>query len=218
MTGALSLPEPGARKRALCELMPRVALAAEVGADHGITSAHLLREGICGRMILSDISAASLEKARRLFALHGLQTQAQFRVADGLDALREPVDAILISGIGARTMCDILKRGRDRIGWAALVLQARPNPQDVRRWLMKNGYAIECERLAYEGGRFYPALRAVRGQADYTEKELLLGPCLLRERPQAFEAYLTWHEACLLRMQSEYAARALRWVREEMKS
>lgn len=189
---ALLLPALGERLGAVFDLVPESEIAAEVGADHGILSAHLLQEGICASMAVSDVSAASLEKARRLLALHGLTQRATFHVADGLSALPEGVSAIIIAGIGAGTIERILTQGLSRIGDAALILQPSIDPVSLRRFLMDNGFMLDAERLVRERGRYYVLMRAVRGKARYSEEELEAGPLLLSERAALLPAYLQW--------------------------
>lgn len=212
----LPLPEAGPRKEAIFALTPPSQVIAEIGADHGITSAYLLRLGIAGRMIVSDISAASLLKARRLFALHGLEESAAFCVANGLDALTEPVGAAILAGMGAKTIAEILLRGRDAAPDAAFILQPSTDPPYLRRFLMENGYRIEDERLAFENRRYYVAMRARRGRASYTEKEILLGPRLLAERPPLFPEYLAWRKVCLARVRRESARGQIAWIEQAL--
>lgn len=180
----------GPRKDAIIALVPQCARGAEIGADHGQISAGILQAGRCKQMLVCDISAASLRKARRLFASLGWEEQAAFAEADGLEAIETPVDAIVIAGMGAKTMTGILERGLDRIGDAALVLQANPGPEDLRAWLCAHGFRIEAETLVYDEGRYYIALRAVKGAEPLTERQTLLGPRLLENRTPLFESYL----------------------------
>lgn len=208
------LPLLGPRKEALLSLTPRCGIAAEIGADHGITAAHLVQSGVAKRLVVTDISAASLEKAKRRFALHGLSDRADFRVADGLDALEEPVEAVLLAGLGTRTLCAILERGKDRIGDAALILQPQQSPFQLREWLMQNGFRVDAERIALEEGRYYVVLRARRAKTLYTQRELLLGPCLLRDRPPLYAAYLRWRRGCLLAVRGEDTRQAVAWIEE----
>lgn len=214
----MPLPRPGPRKEAILSLIPRGAVAAEIGADHGIIAAHVLRMGLASRLVVTDISAASLEKARRLFALHGLTARASFRVADGLAALEEPVDTILIAGIGAVTVKRMLAAGLDKIDGATLVIQPNPDPPAVRRWLARNGFCITGEALALESGRFYVVIRARCGQAAYTERELLLGPVLSVEKPVLYAEYLQWRRGCLRVARTEKAKQALQWIDEELRA
>ena len=39
---------------------------ADVGCDHGYCAEYMLKNGLCKTAVISDISAASLDKARRL--------------------------------------------------------------------------------------------------------------------------------------------------------
>ena len=213
----LPLARPGARKEAILSLVPQCRLGAEIGADPGLISAHLLRENRCGHMVVSDISAASLAKARRLFLLHGLTARAALRVADGLDALcglAEKPAAVVIAGMGAQSIAGILARGSEAWDGTAFVLQPNPDPPYLRRWLAAHGFAIEAERLAFEGGRYYVAMRARRGASDYTPKELLLGPCLLRDKPALWQPYLRWRRDCLRAARDTGPQTA--WIEEEM--
>ncbi len=212
----MPLPPLGPRKAAIIALTPPCAVGAEIGADHGITSAHLVEGGICGRMIVSDISAASLDKARRLFSLHGIGDRAEFIVADGLEALTKPVGAIVIAGMGAETIVGMLERGKERVGEAALVLQSNTRLPVLRRWLMENGFRLDAERLVFEEGRFYIIIRAVIGRVAYSDKELFLGPCLLRERPALLADYLTFLEAYMRRRLRADISREMEWIGEEM--
>lgn len=209
------LPRLNPRKEAILALTPLVELGAEVGADHGLISAQLLEKGICRRMLVSDISAASLDKARRLFHQQELTDRAHFRVADGLDGMPEPPQAIVIAGMGAKTIIDILETGKEKIGDAALILQPNPDPPALRRYLVSHGFYLEDERLAYEGGRYYVIMRARKGLREYTEKELLLGPWLIKARPEGYEGYLNWRLGCFMR-EIPLNENAVGYVKEEL--
>lgn len=210
------LPLPGMRLEAILSLIRPTNTIAEIGADHGILSAHIVRRGLCRSIIVADISAASLEKAMRLFSLHGLCDAASFRVADGLRALREPVDIILIAGMGAETIVSILDHGTDALKGAEIIVQANGKQHLLRRWLCDNGYRIENERLALEKRRFYVVIHGVPGEARYSEKEIYLGPCLMRERPVFWLEYLVWRKKCLAASKNTDNAGIMQWIDEEL--
>ena len=60
----------------------------------------------------------------------------------------------------------------------------------LRHDLVRMGFVICDEMVVRAGGRFYVAISAERGQAAYTEKELLAGPILLKKRPADFAEYI----------------------------
>jgi tRNA A22 N-methylase len=117
-----------------------------------------------------------------------------FVQADGLNALREPAQAISLLGMGGDTMCAILNAAPQKLNGAALILSPHTELNKVREVLPRIGYRIEKESIARSGGRFYVILQALPGNATYTEKEQLLGPYFIRERPPLFQDYLRWRQ------------------------
>lgn len=188
----MRLPALSLRMKAIISLVPPCDTAAEIGADHGLISAGILAAGRCRHMLVGDVSAASLEKARRLFASLDMGDRVTFRVADGLqalDALETAAQVVVVAGMGAKTMTGILASGRERVLGARLVLQANPGPDDLRVWLCENGYRIEAETLCFEEGRFYIALRASQGREPLDARQRLLGPRLLENPTPLFYRY-----------------------------
>ncbi len=174
----------------LAALTPACPVAADIGADHGFLGAWLLESGKCERVQFLDISEPSLKKAARLIRAMALESRALFSVGDGAEALRERADAVIIAGMGAATISGILERGQKQLGDAALILQPNINTDQLRRKLVELRYEIYDERLARAGGRWYVGMAARRGEARYTEKELLAGPILLKRRDPMLGGYV----------------------------
>jgi tRNA (adenine22-N1)-methyltransferase len=168
-------------------------MGADIGSDHGRLPLHLIFTGRCQRMVVSDVSGPALSKAKALLTRHGFSDRVIFREADGLDALgEEPAQAVSITGLGGDTMSAILTTAPQRLNGASLILSPHTELPRLRETLPAIGYRIEKESIARAGGRFYVVLLAGPGAAAYTEKELHLGPCLLRERPPLYQDYLRW--------------------------
>ena len=208
------MPILDARLQTAADLFAVCDLGADIGADHGRLSCYLLHHQVCGRMIVSDVSADSLMKARRLLALHGLDERADFRVADGLDALDAPVNCLAICGMGGRLMGDILLRGRQKLQGASLVLSCHTEIPLLRQILTEIGYRLNAEKLVRAKGRYYVVMRAEPGEQAYSEKEIYLGPVLMRERPELWTPYLRWREGVVSCEQGH--DRQLQWIREEL--
>ena len=47
----------------LCSLLEKTNVFADVGCDHGYCSEYMLKNELCNKAILSDISKGSLQKA-----------------------------------------------------------------------------------------------------------------------------------------------------------
>ena len=210
----MRLPKLDERLQAAADLFTACDLGADIGADHGRLSCYLLGMNRCKRMIVSDISAPSLEKARQLLALHALADRADIRVSDGLDALNQKAGCAALCGMGGRLMADLLLRGKERLQGADLVLSCHTEITLVRRAVTEIGYHLCQERLTRAKGRYYIIMRAETGPCAYTEKELYLGPILMREKPALWQDYLRWRRDVV-----SYEVgheRQLAWIREEL--
>ena len=209
------LPRLDDRLARAAALFPACAYGADIGADHGRLSCVLLAKGICQRMCVADISAASLQKAEQLLRLHGLSDRADVMVGDGLAVLREPAQAIAVLGMGGRTVSEILQSGREKLQNAALILSAHTEIPLVRRTLAGLNYRIETEQIARVSGRMYVVMRARPGREGYSEKQLFLGPRLMETVQEHYPAYIAWRIGVARRKRSPEAKEELAWLEEE---
>ena len=177
------------RLQAALLLAQPCGVCADIGADHGRLSAALLQSGRAKQVLAADVSAPSLNKAKNLLGGLGLADRATFAVADGLralDALSIPAETVFVLGMGGQTLSRILEEGCWRLHGASLVLGAQTDLPLVRETLCRISYRIRQEQPFKENRRYYLLMQctpASDGEPAYDERELLLGPVLLRERP-----------------------------------
>ncbi len=157
-------------------LRPRLAVAArligqahavaDIGCDHGRLSVALLQSGAVERSIASDISAASLEKARALAAYVGLQDRMETRCAGGFHALSEQeADAVVICGMGGTLILEILSEARiPLMGAKKAVLQPMRGIEELRSYLYAVNYRVQEDVIVHDAGRFYQVFSVVVGQ------------------------------------------------------
>ena len=180
------------RLKCIAELIGKCDHYADSGCDHGRLGAFLLQHHWVNEAFLTDISDASLQKARTLIRLIGLDMRAHFLVCDGLEGLETTVDAIVIAGMGGTTIASILEKGKVKIGNARLILQANVAIPELRERLSALGYRISDEKLVRDGRRFYIVICAERGSAEYGEIEKIAGPVLVRNQPEGFVDYANY--------------------------
>lgn len=173
----------------IADLVGKCPVCADIGSDHGRLGAFLLQNARCKRVVLTDISASSLEKARKLIAMLGLNDQTDFRVGSGALALDRPVDAAVIAGMGGETIAAILEKSDGRLNGARLVMQPNVASEQLRRTLCRCGFRITDERLARDGRRIYPIIVAEAGEQRLTDPEALIGPVLIRTRTRELVDY-----------------------------
>ena len=165
-------------------------LGADIGTDHGLLPCHLLETGVCQRMILADVSPKALRHAEEQVRLCGLGERARLVCADGLDALTEPCGCVSVMGMGGGTIADILRRGRDRLHGAVLVLSAHTEQPLVREAVRDIGYHLTREALCRAAGRFYVFWRAEPGEAGLSDEDVRYGSLLWKEKTPLLREYL----------------------------
>lgn len=208
-------PQLDERLQAAADLFSACDLGADIGADHGRLSCHLLHTNTCRRMIVADISDDSLQKARNLLSLHDLDARAEFRVADGLKALEgKNAACAAICGMGGALISKILITGQQYLQGAALVICSHTDIPLVRRTLQDIDYHLTDEKVVRAKGRFYVVMRADAGSVAYSDKELYLGPQLLKQPDDILLRYLTWREGVVSCEQGH--EQQLKWIREEI--
>jgi tRNA (adenine22-N1)-methyltransferase len=115
-------------------------LAADIGTDHAHLPAALLQRGRCRHMILTDLSESALRNARDEMIRLRLTDRVSLRLGDGLAPLEEPCGVISVTGMGGRTVRDILLSGKDQLRGAALILSAHTDLPLIREALNLIGY------------------------------------------------------------------------------
>ena len=173
----------------IARLVGQCQCCADIGCDHGRLGAFLLQNEQCGHVVLSDISEPSLAKARSLCARLGLNDRVTFCVADGIPAAARAPQVAVIAGMGGATIAQILENGREKLGDARLVLQPNVAAPQLRRALCDLDYAVTDEQVVQDGRRCYVVIQAEPGKADYSLKQLTVGPVLLARMPRALEPY-----------------------------
>lgn len=161
------------RIKRLTSLLTPCKTFADVGCDHGYCTQYMLKNGLCERAIISDISPKSLKKAENLLKDYIVSGKCTPVCCDGLEKI-EGVDLVLISGLGGEEIINILRRGYIP---PKFLLQPMKNAEKLRGFLINSGCGIEEDDFFYSGGKyyFYISGRKEGTTAPYTPAELGLG-------------------------------------------
>ena len=149
---------------------------ADIGTDHAYLPVHLVQAGVCPGAIASDIGAGPLDAARHTVTANGLTSEIALRLGDGLSTVTaEEVEDIAIAGMGGETIAAILEAAPwVKDGRLRLILQPMTKAEDLRRWLLTNGFAILEERLIQDKRHLYPVMAAEYTAAAPCEDDLLI--------------------------------------------
>lgn len=165
------------RLRAIMDMVPQGARLADIGTDHALIPAALLRRNRISRAIASDLRRGPLESAERTLRQFGLYDErVSLRLGAGLQTVKpDEADVIVIAGMGGETICEILEADSWAMdGSCLLLMQAMTGRAELRQYLSANGVMIEQERVCREGKRYYTVI-AARGGAE--KRELPLSEC-----------------------------------------
>ena len=119
-----------------------------------------------------------LERAKEHIQQFDLETDIHTRLSDGVQALCPgEADSVLIAGMGGALTVKILEAGEKVLASVKeLILQPQSEIDKVRSYLLTHGYVIAGEKMVYEDGKYYPAMRAVHGEMPlWQEVELQYG-------------------------------------------
>ena len=132
------------RLQAAADMINGSHLAADIGCDHGRLSVALLQQGRADRVIASDISAPSLQKATELAALCGLGSRLTTVLSDGMAHLGpDEADAIAICGMGGELIARILEANLPAAKNArCITMQPMRGIEELRQFLRKNEFRI----------------------------------------------------------------------------
>ena len=159
--GGLPLLRLTERQKKIAGMLDAMECVADIGCDHGRLGAYLIQSGLAQRVIASDISENSLNKARNLARRLNIEDKMQFRLGDGLGALDGgEAQAAVISGLSGMTITGIMQRGG--AAGRIYVLQPMSEAFKLRRALLDMGYEILDEAVAaeYNGRqRFYEIIK-----------------------------------------------------------
>lgn len=180
-----------ARLSVAYDLYDPCELAADIGTDHARLPAALLQRGRCQHMILTDLSSSALQNARDEMIRRRLTDRVVFRAGNGLEPLNEKCGMISVTGMGGRTIKDILLSGQEKLRGASLLLSAHTDLPLIREVVSMIGYHIDCEEPCFCAGRYYLVFRARPGFEQLTAREIRLGCRLFDSTSEMLIPYLS---------------------------
>jgi len=154
------------RLQAVASFVPKGARLADIGTDHAYLPVSLILDEQIPGAVAADLRPGPLDRARKTAAEYGCTDKVTFRLCDGLSDVKSyETDVIAIAGMGGETISDILSAAR----WVKgknlpVIMQPMSSQPELRRWLWKNGYDIQAEKLVREGDTIYVVIRARAGE------------------------------------------------------
>ncbi len=157
----------------------------DVGTDHALLPIFLLKNNITSNVIASDINEQPLKAAKTNLKNEGLENKVELVLTNGLENINiSDIDVIVIAGMGATTIGNILKPFNGRY-----IIHSTTHIRDVRKYIQDIGHVITNEWVDQEGKIYNIVIETKKGKMNLSEKELFLGPILMNKRQEAESYY-----------------------------
>ena len=178
------------RLKTVADLVTPCEKVADVGTDHGYVPIYLVKENICQFAYAMDVNEGPLNIAKSNIAEEGLEDKIETILSDGFDSFGDrDADSVIIAGMGGDLIVDILARAKD-YDFDELILSPHKRADLVRKFLSENGYKISDEKMVEDVKKFYPVIKAAKGESEYDEVQLEFGPVLLSNKDETLKEYL----------------------------
>ncbi len=162
----------------VASLVGKAKKVADIGCDHGKLGYYLIGTERAERVIATDISAPSLQKAKELALQNGVSHLMDTRLGDGLSPIENgEVDVVVIAGMGGDLIADILDGAHaDNKQFDTYVLSANTHAEKVRRQIEKCGCHITFDDMIECGRKYYSVIVAKNGKSEpLDEKQIKFG-------------------------------------------
>lgn len=155
------------RLQAVYDFVDKCDCLIDIGTDHAYIPIKCVEEGKTVSAVAADINVGPVKIADKNIEKYGLCDSIQTVVSNGFEKLGDiEADAVVIAGMGGTLISEILERGLATCGerflhYKQIVLQPMNDIEDLRRWLKRNGFVINEERLVAEETKIYCMMKVV---------------------------------------------------------
>lgn len=160
------------RLLAIASFIKESSVVADIGADHGLLSVYLIENNIAKEVFAVENKIgpfSTLEKNTKKYP------QIKVSLSDGISAIPEEVDTVVIAGMGGILISDILKKNKEKLEHVKnIIIDAHRDLELVRNTLNKLEFEFEKEVLVKENV-FYHVMSTHQGKKKLTPAELEFG-------------------------------------------
>lgn len=180
------------RLRAISDLIDEDDVVLDVGCDHALLSIDLALKG--NKVYASDKSSGAIQGARANLKKYEVEDLVDLAELKDLDFLNEEVNTIVIAGMGALTIIEILKKNLDKLRKIEkFIFLAHNHQKRLRKFIADNNFLIDDELVVKEGNKYYFIMKVIKGKANYDDLELEFGAVNLKRKDKTFLDYLAYY-------------------------
>jgi len=181
------------RLRAIASLIDPCNVLVDIGSDHGYLPLQLIKDGRIKSAVLSELREKPLGQARKHFIEEGLSDHAKFVLSDGIHAIKESVEHVVIAGMGFETIIQIIDQDLSRFKQCdQIILQSNTKVELVRDYMLSKQFELIDEVFVVDRKHPYIILKYRHSDTpqQLSKSELLYGPILTKSLSQEYRNYL----------------------------
>ena len=176
------------RIKAIGDMIPDNTHIIDVGCDHALLDVYVVKKNQNVTALATDISAIALEQAKKNIKENALEDKIKTQVADGLKHVKfKKNDYIVVSGMGANTIVDILGKYAKKIDH--VIIQANRGVDGIRMVMNNYGFKIVDEKVVYDK-RYYIIIKYEKGKEKLNLIDFWLGPIIKNSSYETYFKYL----------------------------
>lgn len=152
-------------------------VVADIGCDQALLGIKLAKRGI--KSYGSDISNKIIEKAKEKINSLKLSDYISLYVSDGVENINSDVNTLVLAGMGAYTICDVISKSNRK--YQKIITVSNTDYDYLRNNMNKMGYSIKLEKVVYDKGKYYIIIVFEPGNIKYNSKELMIGVNVIKD-------------------------------------
>lgn len=149
----------------------------DIGSDHALLCIEAIKQNKAKYAIAADNKPGPISKAIKNIETHQLLDKVTPVLSDGATNIEQQADCIVVAGLGAETIINIIEQSPDNFKQAnQLIFSPHSKVELLRKYLYNNGYKIIKEQLVYDD-KYYVMICAIYTDDNlpYTLDDLYLG-------------------------------------------
>jgi len=168
----------------------------DVGSDHALLAIYLLREKKARLVVNIEKNLLPLTAGKNNLAKNHLMSKTLNVLNDGLKDITKKVidkpDCIIMAGMGAKTIIEILETRDKKLEKTMYVLEANTDVDLLRKWLAKNAWDVEKELVCVDRGKFYQIMVVTPGKTvrKLNSFEAYFGYVRTQEEPKMWNKFV----------------------------
>lgn len=166
---------------------------ADIGTDHAKLPVFLIENGICDKVVASDVADGPVEACKNTVSQFNMSEKIDIRQGDGLSTLNQfEVETIVIAGMGGDLISLILEKDAEIAQNAKeIILQPMTHIPQLRKYLKNNNFNVIDEVLVKEKDKLYTIIKITTGANQYTEEfDFLISPIFIQNKDKHLPEYI----------------------------